>query len=63
VREHELPRGVEVVRIAQPAPELDFLLGGQQRKAVDRLNVVIKASQRRWGRKSQGGTRHRFDLL
>ncbi len=63
VRQHKLPRGIKVVRIPQPAAKLDFLLGRQQRKAVDRLNVMVKASQRRWGRKRKGSTRHRIGLL
>ena len=63
VRQHELLRGVEVVVAGQPAAELDLLLGGEQRKAVHRLDVVIQAAQRGRGREGQRGSGHGVRLL
>jgi len=58
VRQHQRPRGIDVVVLLEASPERGLLFLRQQREPVDRLDVVIEASQRSGGRKSQRGTGH-----
>ena len=48
----------QVVVADEAAAEGGFLLGGEQRKAIHRLDVVIQTPQRCRGREGQGGTGH-----
>ena len=58
MRQDEVLRGVEVVVAHQAAAELDLLLGGEQRKAIHRLDVLVQAPQRGGGGQSQRSTGH-----
>ena len=62
VRQDELLRRVKVVVADEAAPERELLLGGQQRKAVHGLDVLIQIAQGRGRRERQGGTGHLISL-
>jgi hypothetical protein len=54
VREHQLPRRVEVAVVAEAGRQAKLFLLGQQRKLSRRLDVGVNAAGCRNRRKSQG---------
>jgi hypothetical protein len=44
--EHHLPSGFEVLLVIETLGQLAFLLGGQQRYAVDRMHVSLQVGAR-----------------
>ena len=60
VRDHELPRGVEVLLVAKLAAKPQFLVRGEERKAVHGLDVVVQTSDGR-GDGQREGLSHIFE--
>jgi hypothetical protein len=58
VGQHQRASGIDVIVFLKAPPERGFLFLRQEREPVDRLDVMIEASQRSRGGESQRRTRH-----